>query len=47
MGTTRIWCDEWTKGWTAFFPFMLNGQPFHLAYKKKEGTVAIDSIDVV
>ena len=44
LGTTTVWCDQWTKGWTAFFPFTLNGKPFHLAYKKDAGTVAIDSV---
>jgi hypothetical protein len=45
MWTPFDWCDQWTGGWTSFVPFVLNGKPFHLAYKIKAGTPAIDSID--
>lgn len=43
-GTDTIWCDQWTGGWTSFLPFTSMGQAFHLTYKAKVGTAAIDIV---
>ena len=47
-GVDIIWSatgnQKWTKGWTAFVPFLLGGKPHYLAYKSGSGQVAIDRI---
>lgn len=47
-GVDTIWptqgVENWTKGWTSFVPFLLNGKPCYLAYKRGNGEVAIDRI---
>ena len=47
-GVDIIWSatgnEKWTKGWTAFVPFLLGGKPHYLAYKSGSGQVAIDRI---
>jgi hypothetical protein len=39
-----IWCHKWSKGWTSFMPFELEGEPHYLAYKAGSGDAAIDKI---
>jgi hypothetical protein len=48
----RIWCDNWSRGWTSFVPFQLDlggglGRcPHYLAYKRAEGDVVIDRLSI-
>ena len=48
QGIDTIWSttssDKWTKGWTAFVPFIMNAGVHYLAYKSGSGQVEIDRI---
>jgi hypothetical protein len=47
-GVDTLWptqgVEKWTKGWSSFVPFVMNGAPHYLAYKEGSGTVHIDRI---
>lgn len=40
----EIWRGGWTKNWTHFVPFALNGQPHLLSYKTGTGEVDFDRL---
>ena len=44
ISLSEIWRSQWTKGWSSLMPFVLNGNPHYLAYKKSDGTAHIDRI---
>jgi hypothetical protein len=36
--------DTWSKGWTSFAPFQLDGQQYFLCYKSESGRYSIDRV---
>jgi hypothetical protein len=40
----EIWRGSWTKNWSHFVPFVLNGQPHMLSYKTGTGEVDFDQL---
>ena len=44
-GTTTIFSDSWTPGWSHIVPFVLKGHPHLLSYKAGIGTVNFDRIN--
>jgi len=44
-GITSIWSSTWTKGWTHFTPFKLNGDAYYIAYKSSTGEVDFDRVN--
>ena len=44
-GATGVWSSTWSKGWTHFTPFRINGNPYYFAYKSSTGKVAFDRIN--
>ncbi|HKP17724.1 MAG TPA: M23 family metallopeptidase [Gaiellaceae bacterium] len=43
-GTTEVYSATWSKGWTHFMPYKVDGVPHYLAYKSATGEVDLDRL---
>ena len=44
-GTTGVWSNTWSQGWTHLTPFAVAGKPHFFAYKSATGEVSFNSVN--
>ena len=44
-GTTGVWSNTWSQGWTHLTPFTVGGKPHFFAYKSATGDVSFNSVN--